>query len=181
MKLFFAILLSTVCSFCFGQSKADSYNIGIVFLPSFSSPSKLLIKNTPDSTFIDLTIQRKQGRNLIISDAAFVKKEDLAPLTDFLKTYDFPIKGKADTMALHKGPFFKGDTTTIYELYTGADGVNVYGLLDQNDTIKKFAFWSPKKDSDNYKLVDILFAIMDGGLKKKESRTYIKALKAYFN
>jgi len=159
------ILLNVIC---LGQTKTDKYILRINFEPSFISTSQLIINSNPDSSFIELKISKKSNE-----DKVLLKQDDLKKLTSFLNYYKFQIKSSFDTVSSNKD----GSVTVS----TGTDGITVIGTFDQNNKQKKFQFWSPKKGTQNHKLIIILFDLLNRLNMNKNSIEYLKGLKEYFN
>ena len=155
-----------------GQPRNQEYILNIVFYPSFISSSKLTIEAEADSASIALAVFEKQTKRALIA------KSDIELLTNFLKSYKYEIRGSIDTIGIHKG--LKGDTSTYYEISMGTDGIDVEGDFNKNNIIKKFAFWSPKKGSENQKLIEILFRITNDSFDDEITTSYINQLKEYF-
>ena len=170
----FRLIIFTCCCFltivCNGQQKKEEYTLNIFFYPSFISSSRLIIVDAGDSASMTLAVTEKQSKR------ALIKKSDIELLTAFLKSYKSRIKGSSDTIAVHKGP--KGDT--YYEVSDGTDGINVTGDFSENNIEKKFTFWSPKKGTENQKLIQILFQLMNNSFSDEATLSYLGELKEYF-
>lgn len=64
--------------------------------------------------------------------------------------------------------YWKGDSTTVYKVSHGNDGISVSGSDSKNGAVRKFEFWSPKKNSENYQFVQNVFSVTDESFKKKK-------------
>jgi hypothetical protein len=63
---------------------------------------------------------------------------------------------------------------------TGTDGITVNGTFAQNNAERKFSFWSPRKGSDNNKLVKQIFTLLSKSFPEEKSINYIEQLEVYF-
>jgi len=168
--LFVPLLL--VSGICFGQ-KNSPYTLSINFAPSFIYSSSLIINSNGDSSSIEFKFNQNNR------DKTNLKNSDLVPLSDFLKTYKYQIKNNIDTLGSYK-KFIDGDSVTIYRISAGLDGIIVNGSLIQNDKTQTFAFWSPKKGTDNQKLISIIFGLLDKSFTNDTTISYLEQLKQYF-
>ena len=63
----------------------------------------------------------------------------------------------------------------------GFDGIYVDVNLDNGDKKKKYHFWSPPKESEDGKLMDMLLVMMQTHFQDDDAVDYIKRLKDFFN
>ncbi|HTI58790.1 hypothetical protein [Mucilaginibacter sp.] len=165
---------------CFGQSKALSYTLSVEFSPSFMNRSTLTVRSGADSSFIVLKGYKSLNKKeLSFCDTSTLKAIDLSRLTAFLKTYKLSVK------ATKKSTFKKKHGNLPKYEDIGFDGINVDLSLTVNANTSKYHFWSPKRGSEDGKLMGILFEIMQKAFPMDkpfgyQSYEYIKELKEYF-
>ena len=177
MKALVFILLYSLPVLCFGQS--ESYSLKVNFYPSFHYPSNLKIKNTVDSCYIRFAFQiDSTGKQF--KQSKRIKHSSLTSLTTFLKTYKFQIKGNVDTISVTHQPQKNDEDWIVYHIDAGTDGITAEGEFNQQKSTKKFKFWSPKKNSENEKLIKLLFDLMDNTFKQKKIVAYLDTLKWYY-
>lgn len=165
---------------CFGQHDNHSFELSVNFSPSFANHGALLISNKNGNSEMTLIVyDSKKESKIKYQENVSVQQSQLAELLSFLEHYNFKIKGSIDTLSSQR-VFRNGDSTTAYKVSIGSDGINIKGSYKKNGTKREFAFWSPEKDSNNYRLAQQLFALSNVSLKRKRSLDYIKTLKSYF-
>jgi len=179
-SIWMVFLFTMLWSVGYSQINPTDYSLTVDFGPAFHYSSELVIKNTADSTYIGFVIQLDStGKKLKLSKK--ITKPSLAKLSEFLKTYKFQIRGSADTTGIIRHTQPDGKDWIIYQVTNYTDGINTDGQLVQNGFVKKFAFWAPKKDPENQKLIEILFSIMKKSIKKKNAVDYLNAVESYYH
>jgi len=174
--MFFALSLT-----CVGQSKVTSYTLSLEFAPSFMNVSTLIIHKSIDSSFVELKGYKSFNRkDLYFCDTTTLHPIELSRLTSFLKIYKLDEK-KVKKRASKK----KYKNLLLVKDVPGNDGINVDLSLIINEKKKKHHFWSPLKESEDGKLMVILFDIMQKAFPidkpfGHKSYEYIKELKTYF-
>jgi hypothetical protein len=161
---------------CLGQISSDYYILTLNFAPSFMGKCKLMIKKSTQDT-IKLTFKDFSKKE--IQDQVFVSNTRLEQLTNLLKTYKFQLKSNIDTIGSHT-TFKNCDSVTWYDVNMGNDGITVDGSLNKDNNLKKFAFWSPNKGTENAKFMNVIFNILERSFSKDSDINYIEALRDYF-
>lgn len=173
-----AFTFITIASF--GQSKSPNYLLTFDFEPSFIGESEISIQTKGDSCFLNIHIYKNNTNKApLVEDRAAFAINKLTALTSFLDTYKFRIKNSIDTVGSHK-EFIHGDSVLVYDIEFGSDSIRVNGVLTKNDVTTKFAFWSPKKESGNAKLMILLFDLIGNAFSDQKIVNYIKELQQYF-
>ncbi len=170
-----AILFLFLEILCFGQKPAADFILSIDFSPSFIYPSNVTISKTNVENLIELKIPELQ-----INNKTALANGDINAIVDFLKTYKFQIKGSTDTTDKHK-EFIDGDSVTVYSMSTGTDGITVNGTYKHEDIVNVFSFWSPRKDTENHKIIELIFHLLYKSFSEKETTNYIEQLEGYFS
>jgi hypothetical protein len=178
MKTTFAILYLTFLTFiCKAQG---NHELIVNFQPSFISHSVLSIKETNKKAVITLKIYgRNEKESVLIKEERKLQKNELDSLLSFFASYQFKIKGSIDTVGTSEVTL-NGKTAIGHHVSIGMDGISVKGSFVDENQNKDFAFWSPKVNSENYKLITKVFDLMEVSLKKKAIQSYMIQLKAYF-
>ena len=181
MKIFLvSILLVFIVTASFGQKQDSDYTLTLNFAPSFIAGSELSIQAKGDSGFIRINIYKSYNKkNGETDNNVVIPVGNLKPLTNFLKTYKFQIKNNIDTIGSHK-VFVNGDSVLVYDVSAGLDGINVNGNFTQNNIIKKFAFWSPNKGTENANFVILLFNLLNNAFSGQNTINYLEQLQQYF-
>jgi len=137
--------------------------------------SSVKITKKQNSNSVELWIGRdfRQETGGIRAEKA-VPDSDLKVLSNFLKTYSFQITGGDWLEAVKKN--YNGKDTIVYVHNTITDGWGVNGEFIQNNTSHKFAFWSPRKQSENYRFVKIISDILNKTFTEGEAAVYAKKL-----
>lgn len=174
-KLAFIILFLLTKNIIIAQSIAGSYTLSIQFEPSFNNPGKLVLHCQENSGTISLSTTYK---SITYRDSVLLKANEFSTLTHFLATYQYKITNNIDT--IKEKVFNNGDSSIIYHIEGGTDGINVKGKVIQNGYINNFAFWSPKKGSENDQFMGIIFNLMETYFSKDSTINYVEALKDYF-
>jgi hypothetical protein len=160
------------------QKENDNFTFEINFEPSFVKCSKI---NLASSGILEIVIfERGDNQEVFVSEKVKINSENKIKLFSFLESYEFKIKSRQDTIGTEKY-FSNGDSVTAYIITEGIDGVEVNGRMTRAHVNHKFSFWSPKKGTENYTLVEILFAIFNSSFLKAETLNYLKELKNYFD
>lgn len=158
----------------------SDYTLTIKFEPSFLVASRLIIRSSSDSTYIQFgRIKSYKEKAYIFNDKILLKVNDLDQLTGFLNSYKFRDNTTRDSVVTYKKTA-NGDSVRMAEQIMGNDGIIVYGVVNQNNTTKKFEFWSPDKGTSNEKLVKILFSILYNAYHDDISVNYFELLEQYF-
>lgn len=166
---------------CSGQENTQDFDMTINFEPSFSKPSTLILNKSGGTTTLQLKVYESSNKQKIsLEEKVNLKAEDVSQITSFLNKYEFKIKGIRDTISSER-VLRNGDSTTVYKITLGSDGITVNGEMKQNGQVQKFAFWSPKKETENHRFVELLFIASNNSLKKKKAIKYIGALEHYFD
>ena len=169
LGLLFVLLNST----CIAQIQTTDCELSLNINPSFHKTSNIIISKNLKSNSIKFEIEHSFYDIVILND------QDLNDLLLFLQSYKFQIKGPKDTIATKK-KVINGDTTLIYEISYGTDGIGIEGIFDQAKSSNTFSFWSPKKESQNAKLMQIIFSILDKAFNAEEPKNYVKQIREYF-
>jgi hypothetical protein len=167
------VCLGSVCA----QTESD-YELTVVFEPSFSNKSEFTIRRAEKGCTIQLKVWNKGKRSFMINETAKLNKSEVDNLQNLLRSYEFKIKTNQDTIGTEK-IFENGDSVTAYVISEGLDGVNVKGTYTTNSVSKHFAFWSPEKNSDNYKIVKNILSL-GRPFRRKRTCEYLKTLEGYF-
>jgi len=170
--------------YAFGQraTKAEASTLAFEFSPAFIEKSSLIFHAGTRAPFAELIIfEKARPQNVRHKEKLDLQSDSLTKLIDSFKNYRFRVKGNEDTIGIEKYLGKGGDTVVSYIVTEGLDGVTVNGALTQGARVRKFAFWSLKEGTDNYKLMYKVFAILNSSLKEQESITYIKELQRYFH
>lgn len=162
-----------------GQVISGDYILRLNLCPSFLDPSEISIKTKGDSAILCLRVYKYRTKVLSTKKEIIIPSQKLTSLTNFLKTYQFKIKSNIDTVGSHK-EFLHGDSILAYDIEMGSDGITVSGIFEQSNTSSKFEFWSPKKETQNAKLMALLFNILDITFTDKKSIDYTEQLQQYF-
>jgi hypothetical protein len=138
------------------------------------------VRSSIDSSFIILKGYKSLNKEKIsFCDTTTLKAIELSRLTTFLKTY------KLSAKATEKSTFKKKHGNLPKYEDIGIDGINVDLSLTVNANTSKYHFGSPKRGSEDGKLMGILFDIMQKAFPMDkpfgyQSYEYIKELKEYF-
>lgn len=179
-KLISLIAFTFIIATAFGQSISPGYLLTFDFEPSFIGESEIRIQTMGDSCFLNIQIYKNNTNKApLIESRAAIAANKLIALTSLLNAYKFQIKNNIDTISFHK-EFIHGDSVLVYHIDAGNDGITVSGMLTKNDITRKFAFWSPKKGSENAKLMSLLFDLIGNEFSDKKIVDYIEQLKQYF-
>ncbi|WP_295674724.1 hypothetical protein [uncultured Mucilaginibacter sp.] len=163
-----------------GQSKSNDYNLTLDFGPSFMSASEVSIQAKGDSCFLNIRVYRNyKTKETSFENKAVIPANKTTALTTFLKTYKFQIKSNIDTIGSNK-ELVGGDSVLVYSVSMGSDGIDVSGYFNQNAITHKFAFWSPRKGTENAKLMVILFDLLDSTFTEQKMINYVEQLEQYF-
>lgn len=180
-KIGFLIYLSILSSSISYAQQNGQRILTMSFEPSFSKRSTLTFRGIQGEAFQgELIIFKNEEKSKIACrERVKISEEKITTILDFLKTYEFKIKGSVDTVSSER-VLFRGDSTTAYKISHGNDGITVSGFLLWNGVTKRFAFWSPGKESENYQLIQKIFALSNSSFKKKKSLNHLKTLQNYF-
>jgi len=181
MKHYLLLILFTVnATFASAQPKSDSYNLILNFAPSFISASQLNIKVNQDSGALNLRVYKNfKNKEYRIDTTVVVPLGKITELTNFLKTYKFRIKGNIDTIGSHK-VFENGDSVLVYSVTMGTDGIDVYGVFNRENNDQKFAFWSPKKETENARFMALILDLTESAFPSQPTTDYLEQLEQYF-
>lgn len=181
MRRLLTILFLLFDIVCFGQTSKTDFTLSLDFFPSFTYPSNLTICSKQDTNSIGLTVCRNgDKKDLILNQQTTILKSEIDTIANFLKTYKFQIKGSADTTGVHK-VFMNGDSLTVYTLTIGVDGIIVNGTFTQGNIVKTFAFWSPKRETENHKLMVLIFSLLYESITEEKTVHYMDQLEDYFS
>ena len=169
MKILFYIGLLLVSM----ELHAQFDRLTINFHPSFIENLNLIIKKEDKGYSLNIQIDNFKEMN-ILSDSSFIT------LKNFLNEYRFEHKSSVDTIGQEK-VIEDGDTVIHHQVSIGFDGIDVSGELIENEKIKPFEFWSPRKDNVNHEFIEILFNIMYNHFESKKSVNYLEQLEQYFD
>lgn len=180
-QIIVVVYLSVIFAFsaCAQQQRPNALIVN--FEPSFGNQSTLILQRLPDGTFWnECTIYADEDKSKTKSrEKTSTSEEKVSSIVAFLETYNFKVKGSTDTISSER-VLWLGDSTTAYKTSYGGDGITVNGSFTRNGVSKKFAFWSPKKESENYRFVQLLFSMASNSFKKKKTLAHVKALQRYF-
>lgn len=145
----------------FGCRNVHSQILKIEFHPSFIYGSSIEVNLETGSCTI--------GYDSLNTATLNFDMDGTSELISFFESYDFKIKGSVDTTG------YTSDGKPIMSI--GMDGITVSGSFEN----KKFQFWSPKKGSENFRLIEILFRNLYKSSNEIDSlQTYLKLLEQYF-
>lgn len=165
-----------------GQSKAAESTLVLEFSPAFIKESTLVFHKGNKKSFAELTVFEDKALGKVrFKETMELTSDSSNKLFGFFNGYKFRIKGSQDTVGVEKYVNKRGDTVVDYVVTEGLDGITVTGALTSGSKAQKFAFWSPSEGTDNYRLMHIVFSMLNGRMKKPESITYMKALQGYFH
>lgn len=178
MKYIIMLLFLTVIGI---TSKAqENRKLALTFNPSFSSHSILTITESEKKAVIKLQIfDKNDTRNVTTEEGLILNRKDLDSLLSFLSTYQFKTQGSIDTIGTSE-VIRNGETVTAYKISSGLDGITVKGTFKSESETEYFAFWSPKANTENHKLIMKAFELMEGEFQKKSVKNYLTGLKGYF-
>jgi hypothetical protein len=169
------LIFSTVCS---GQTPASDFALSLDFAPSFIAPCKVTIFCKPDSNRIEFTIYKDiNNGDMGLKTQAALARTDLNTLEDFLKNYQFSKNSWRDKLGTDT-IVFEGKTMVVNT--GGLDGITVNGSFTQNNDGREFSFWSPRKGSENNKLVKLIFTLLCKSFPEEKIINYIEQLEGYF-
>lgn len=171
MKYGIFILILLCSTSIFSQRVDDikeSFSLKICMSPSFIEKVNFTIEyNSYKNSCIEM-------KNSYFDNKHILDLNSIEVLKGFLESYNFDKTNNISTETVIKD----GDTSII--TIVGFDGISVSGTLTQLDRDKEFEFWSPQKNTDNYKLVKLLFSITDQYFVEEKERRYLNSLKGYF-
>ena len=172
MKILTTIALLSFSLTCSAQSKLGDYILSADFSPSFGvKESKLIIKRKLDYGVIELKVY-KSGNFLFLDDTAKINTADLKKVTDFLHLNQLKLYPTQKIRKKNKN----------LPVLTGFDGI--YIDLDFDNRGKKATrhLWSPSKESDEGRLMTILFSMMQNYFKDDDNAVdYLKQLKEFLD
>ncbi len=179
MKLIQTVLLVFFNIACLGQASDTDYTLSLDFEPSFISPSKVTLCTKKDTSIIEFTIYKDlTKRDLGLKSQATIAKNDITTLSIFLRDYKFSMNKSRDLFRTDT-VLIDGKTNIINTV--GTDGISVNGTYTQNNIAKEFSFWSPRKGSENNKLVKQIFTLLSKSFPEEKSINYIEQLEGYFH
>jgi len=106
----------------------------------------------------------------VVNETVNIKESSLSKIKDFIHEY-FIGKQNEDSVERAK------QTNGVKFLHL--DGITVEGTYNIQQSKKMFEFWSPKKESVNYKLMVLVFNLMKESFVKPETTKYISDLSGY--
>ena len=164
MRTLFLVILISVSSVIFAQTKMMSLR----FLPSFIKGAQLTISKTDVGYSMSLIGD-------LANESVLIQESSVSKIKDFMPMY-FVEKQKEDSIERAK---------ELEDEKKGIHGVNLDGITIKGEFIdqklnRSFDFWSPNKISINFKLMNLIFELMNGSFVKPETVKYIKDLKGYF-
>lgn len=182
MRKLLTILFLLFDLICLGQTSNPDFTLSLDFAPSFTYPSNLTICSKQDFSSIELTVYRNRDKKkvLVLNQQTMLPKLKTDTLVSFLKTYKFRIKVGADTTDVRK-VFRNGDSLTVYTIRIGVDGITVHGTFTQGNIVKKFAFWSPPKETENHKFMELVFSLLYESISEEKIVNYMDQLEDYFS
>jgi hypothetical protein len=180
-KIVFLIYLSILSASSIYAQQNNQLILTIDFEPSFANSTTLTFRGVQGGMFqAEMVVFKDEEKSKVeCREKGNISEDRLASILNFIKTYDFKIKGSVDTISFER-VFWRGDSTTVYKISHGNDGITVSGSLLWNGVTKRFAFWSPGKETENYQLIQKIFALSNSSFKKKKSLNHLKALQNYF-
>jgi hypothetical protein len=159
------------------ENESNDYLLKVSFLPSFVSSSDLIIYEGKKENLIVFSIDNYES---IITISNSISDSNLKKIKSFLKTYEFKIKSNIDTTGFDTR-IVDGDTIIDYHISMGNDGITVHGFETSNNNSRNFGFWSPKKETKNHEMIELLFNIMNKYFTEKRMVEYFEQLEGYFN
>jgi len=174
LKSVLFILCSSFSSYlCLAQTDSADFTFSINFQPSFHNSSHLMLSRKHLDNYAEL----------IVNDDDWVSNNidarSVTELYNFLLAYNYQIKGSIDTVAVSKR-FHNGDSTLVYTVSAGTDGITTKGLFVQGNKSHAFEFWSPKKGSEDLMLVNLVFKILEKSFTTEKATSYIAQVKTYY-
>jgi len=179
MRQIFTLFLLIITSVCHGQAAVTDYVLSVDFIPSFIAPSKVVICSKQDTITIEFTIYKDTNKKeLSFTTLATLATNDVQPIAAFSKTYLFSKnswrdKLRMDTIVLN------GNTMIVNTV--GTDGITVNGTVTQDNIVKEFSFWSPRKESENQKLMELIFSLLYQSFPEERATNYFEQLEGYFS
>jgi hypothetical protein len=180
MKRIITLLFAIYSLPSLAQSNVPDYTLTVKFAPSFLYSSRVIIRSAQDSNSVKLELYKHfKDVTPISTNKAQLEANRLTQLTDFLTNYQFRITNSIDSIIRYTKTA-NGDSVREVEVIMGNDGITVGGTLVQNNTTKKFEFWSPHKGTPNEKLIQILFNILHSAYYDETPVNYLELLEQYF-
>jgi hypothetical protein len=166
---------------CFGQTSNPEFKLSLDFYPSFMGPGNVTISSKQDTNSIVLIVYKNKDKcTWYQNKQTKIRKGEMDTIADFFKTYNFRIKGSVDTIGVHK-EIINGKSLTMYDMDIGVDGITVDGTYTQGNIMKKFAFWSPRKETENHRLMVLVFSMLYQSFSDDIIVNYIEKLEDYFS
>ena len=164
---------------CFGQPSKPEFTLSLDFYPSFMAPGNVTIRSKQDTNSIVLTVYKNKDKGVWVQNKQTkIRKGEMDTLANFLKSYKFQIKGSVDTTDTHK-VIRNGDTLTVCTVSIEVDGMTVNGTFTQENIVKTFAFWSPRKETENHQLMELVFPLLYQSFSDDITVNYIEKLEDY--
>jgi len=160
MRALLSIVFMSVCCVAFAQTDLMS----IKFSPSFIKGAQLTVSKGDGGYSMSL-------KGDVVNESVNIKESSLSKINDFMPEY-FIGKQNEDSVEMAK------QINGVKLLHL--DGITVAGTYNIQQTKKMFEFWSPKKDSVNFKLMALVFNLMKASFVKPETTKYISDLSGYF-
>lgn len=157
------LLVATRTLTTYGQEA----HLQILLMPSFQNPSTLTITDKNNELSIAIQVHDTVKS---VTEQKSIRNEEISVLTKFFKNYTFTRKGSIDTISVDKVIRPNGDTVLAYMISAGLDGITIEGNYNK----RHFEFWSPRKDTENHKLMEMIFRLMNSSFSKPEIVRYIK-------
>jgi len=144
-------------------------------------PGNVTICSKQDTSSIVLTVYKNKDKGVWYQNKQTkIRKGEMDTLAIFLKTYNFQIKGSADTTDTRK-VIRNGETLTVCTVNIVADGISINGTFTQGNIIRKFAFSNPRKETENHQLMELVFLMLYQSFSDDITVNYIEKLEDYFS
>ena len=164
MRTLLSIAFLSISFMIFAQTEL----ISIKFSPSFTKSAQFKISKADDGYIMSLNGD-------LVNETVLIRELSLSKIKNFMPEY-LIVKQQEDSVERVKQ--LEDEKNGIHGV--NLDGITVEGAYRDKGSNQIFKFWSPNKESVNFKLMIRLFDLMNGSFVKPETAKYINDLKAYF-
>src|SRR5574344_599859 len=153
MRTLLSIVFLSISYMVFAQTEL----ISIKFLPSFTKSAQFAISKADAGYSMSL-------KGELVNETVLIQELSLSKIKNFMPEY-FIAKQQEDSVERAKQ--LEDEKNGIYGV--NLDGITIEGAYRYNDLNRIFKFWSPNKESVNFKLMIRLFDLMNGSFVKSET------------
>jgi len=181
MKPYLIGLLIALQSICNGQTLNSGFVLSLEFRPTFLDPSIVTIRYKYGISIIEISVGKKVPEwDGYLKEVAPLVSSEIISISELLKDYDFQANSPK-TRGLKKKVLIDGDSLSIIDEIIVLDGVTVIGTFSQNNNVREFVFKSPAKGTENHKLMEQIFMLMNKFFTEERVVMYIEQLQGYFS